>query len=128
MPQLDTNTLLASPIADFASAIAEGIATAQKSLDENSLALWKQVETDPNLQSLKDVGYRPNWYVIPSAEAEVKLFFHFESDETTSKGGRMFVLPFNAATQARTSLQQEGSSRLTLKIVPMPPPSGLTGS
>lgn len=124
MPEIDASAVLAVPIADFASSVARGVANAQRELDQASYDLWKQLETDPLLKPLLEIGYQPTWYVIPEAEAEIKLFFHFES-ETASTPGRLLVLPFNATIRSKTSLREEGTSQLRLKIVPLPPPQGL---
>lgn len=115
--------MLAASVADFASRVAIGIAQAQTALDQAAFALWKQVESDPALKDLKAIGYQPTWYSIPIAEAEIKLTFYFESDQTSGTK-KMFVLPFNAKTQSTTKLQETGASQLKLKIVPIPPPAG----
>lgn len=124
MANNETATLQAASITEFARRVGEGVAAAQQALDEASLATWRAISTDPALQGLKDIGYHPTWYAIPSAEAEIKLFFHLETDSKTGKR-RMFAVPFNADVQSRTSLRQEGTSQLKLRIVPTPPPMSL---
>jgi hypothetical protein len=127
MAEIDPHALLAVPVADFASAVATGIAKAQTALDEAALALWKRVQNDPGLKDLRDIGYEPTWYVIPQADAEIKLTFFFESQTSGARATpRMYVLPFNAKTQSQTKLREEGTSQLKLRIVPMPPPVGVT--
>lgn len=121
MPDDGPATLHAATIAEFAIQVGTGVARAQKALDEASLETWKAVETDPAFKALRDVGYQPTWYAIPLAEAEIKLFFHMEQ-ETQTTPRRIFALPFNAETQSKTSLTQEGTSQLKLRIVPTPPP------
>jgi hypothetical protein len=115
--------MLAVSVADFAIHIATGIAQAQTALDQAAFALWKQVDTDPTLKDLKEIGYQPTWYAIPVAEAEIKMTFYFESEQTTGKQ-KMFVLPFNAKIQTSSKLTEQGASQLKLKIVPTPPPAG----
>src|SRR5512140_643144 len=106
MATIDPQAMLASPVGDFAAEVALGIARAQTALDQAALALWKQVDTDPALKDLKEIGYQPTWYTIPVAEAEIKLTFYYESQQSSSGGRRMFVLPFNAKTQSTSKLQE----------------------
>jgi hypothetical protein len=121
--EIDPQKVLAAPVAEFATSVAVGIARAQTALDQAALALWKQVDSDPSLKELKDIGYQPTWYTIPVAEAEIKLTFYFESTQTSGTK-RLFVLPFNAKTQSSSKLTEQGASQLKLKIVPTPPPPG----
>jgi hypothetical protein len=121
MAEIDPQKILAAPVAEFATSVAIGIAQAQTALDQAALALWKQVDSDPALKDLKEIGYQPTWYTIPLAEAEIKLTFYFESTQS-SASRRMFVLPFNAKTQIASKLTEQGTSQLKLKIVPTPPP------
>lgn len=123
MAEIDPTKILATPVSDFATHVATGIAQAQTALDRAAFALWKQVESDPALSDLKEIGYQPTWYAIPIAEAEIKLTFYFESDQAGASR-RMFVLPFNAKTQTAGKLREDGASQLKLKIVPTPPPVG----
>jgi hypothetical protein len=125
MADNETATLQAASIAEFARRVGEGVAAAQRALDESSLATWRAIHTDPAMQGLKEIGYLPTWYAIPSAEAEIKLFFHLETEGQTGKR-RIFAVPFNAEVQSRTSLRQEGTSQLKLRIVPTPPPMSLS--
>lgn len=121
MADTESTTLQAASIAEFAKKVGEGVALAQRAMDEASLQTWRAIHTDPAFKGLLEIGYQPTWYAIPSAEAEIKLFFHFEEDRETGKR-RMFGLPLNAQVQARTSLRQEGASQFKLRIVPTPPP------
>ena len=125
MAEIDPQRMLAAPVADFATEVAIGIARAQTALDEAALALWRKVDTDPALKDLKEIGYQPTWYTIPLAEAEIKLTFYYESQQSGSATRRMYVLPFNAKTQTAGKLQQEGASQLKLRIVPTPPPAAV---
>lgn len=122
MADIDPHELLTAPVSDFAADIATGIARAQKALDDAALALWKQLNTDPALAELKEIGYQPTWYAIPVAEAEIKMTFYFEKGKGAKS--RLFALPFNAKTQSTTKLREEGTSQLKLRIVPVPPPVG----
>lgn len=128
MAEIDPHKFLATTVGDFALEIAVGIARAQTALDQAAFALWKSVDTDPQLKDLKEIGYQPTWYTIPIAEAEIKLTFYYESQQSSSSSAirRAYVLPYNAKTQTASKLQQEGASQLKLKIVPSPPPVGLT--
>ena len=85
MAEIDPQKMLAASVADFASHVATGIAQAQTALDQAAFALWQQVETDPTLKGLKEIGYQPTWYAIPVAEAEIKMTFYFESEQTSGK-------------------------------------------
>jgi len=109
-------------IADLVRDIAAGIADAQKALDQASLAMVKQIETDKDFLALKNIGYQPTWYVIPEATAEVKVTFHLEKEMKAGKRG-FFLLPFNAKEQTTTKFREEGVSQLKLRIVPTPPPA-----
>jgi hypothetical protein len=125
MAEIDPQRLLATSVADFAAQIATGIAHAQTALDEAAFALWKKVDSDPALKDLKEIGYQPTWYAIPIAEAEIKVTFYYESQQSGTATRKMYVLPFNAKTQTTSKLREEGTSQLKLKIVPTPPPIAL---
>ena len=128
MAEIDPNKFLATSVAEFASQVATGIAHAQSALDEAAFALWKKVESDPELKELKEIGYQPTWYSIPIAEAEIRLTFYYESEGSAAASRRMYVLPFNAKTQNSSKLREEGTSQLKMKVVPTPPPISLTVS
>lgn len=122
----DPYKIIVSPLSDFIESIGDGVAQAQRALDDTSLDTWKRVQTDPALQELRDIGYQPTWYAIPEVRAEIKLAFHFEAEQT-GRPGRLLALPINPTTQTRTSVKSEGTSQLVVRIVPIPPPVGVSG-
>jgi hypothetical protein len=124
MADINLNSVIATPVADFIGAIARSVADAQVVLDKSSFELFQSIQRDPSFKDFRDIGYNPTWYTIPSVEAEIKLFFHLNSESSTGRA-RVFMLPFNATTQSKTNITSEGSSQLTLRIVPMPPPAAV---
>lgn len=125
MAEVDPDRILVAPIAAFVRTIAESVADAQRALDRRSLELTAQIQTEPAYSALRDVGYVPTWYTIPEVQAEIKLTFYFEATRSAEQQ-RLLVLPWNAKTQANSTIREEGTSQLKIRIVPVPPPVGAT--
>ncbi len=116
-------------IDDIINQIAQGVANAQRALDEQSLELQRRLYTDENLKHLREVGIQATWYRIPEVTASIKVCIstHIEKDEQTQKL-RPFLLftPYNATTKSTYELDYEGTSEVSFKIIPIPTPSSAT--
>jgi len=113
-------------IDDIIEKIAQGVANAQRALDEQSLELQRKIYTDESLKSLRDVGIQATWYKIPEVTASIKvcLSIHTEKDEATNQIVRfLWFMPYNATTKTSYELDYEGTSEVSFKIVPVPTPT-----
>ena len=81
----------------------------------NALASQNALPTE-----LRDLGYEPTWYQIPEAQVELKMAVHYERSQPTGPV-RVWATPFNAKYRNALNYTADGSSALTLRIVPVPP-------
>lgn len=112
-------------IEDMISQIAQGIANAQRNLDEQAIELQKKIFTDPELRSLRDAGIQATWYRIPEVTATIKVTItsHTEGEESGSKTAPfLFLSPYNATYKNSFELDYQGMSEISFKIVPVPQP------
>ena len=132
MAQYDPKQLLnmvSAPIGDLISEMGRGVATAQKELDKQALDNYKEIYEDNTnaLMSLKEMGYRPTWYHIPEAEAELQVSLSLGGDYSGSGNSKMtlFASPVDAGFKNSYNYALEASSKLKFRIVPVPEPSAL---
>lgn len=115
---VDFAEILATPAATMIREIGAGIAAAQRQLDQAAVAAQKALrETAPELEA---AGYQVTWYQIPEATAEVRVAVHLER-RSAGAPPRLYLTPFNAKYRTGLQFTAEGSSRVTLRIVPVPP-------
>lgn len=122
--QLQNNS--AASVGDLISEIGRGVAQAQQQIDAATLESFKALysEGDDFAKELRSIGYQPTWYHIPEASAEVNLTLSMSastSTSTTSKS-QLFGTTVDATTQNQFNFTSELSSKLSFKIVPIPPP------
>ncbi len=131
---------LASPLGDVIAAVGRGVAEAQAALDAASLsqtlALY-DTEGDAALTLLRDIGYRPTFYVLPETSCEVHVSMRIggSGGPDGSAGtalvpgavskARTYITPVDAGFATRFGFQAQAAAKLTFKIVPVPPPSAL---
>jgi hypothetical protein len=139
--------VLASPLGDVIASVAEGVAAAQRALDEASVAKTLELYSeggDALVQLMREIGYRPTFYVLPETIGEVNVSLRLSSDNMPAPGAaaasaaspsarmapaaasrvRMYVTPVDAGFANRYNFSAEASAKLTFKIVPVPPPAG----
>jgi hypothetical protein len=133
------------PLGDVIASVGRGVAEAQAALDQASLsqtmALYTPGSDAPT--ALREIGYRPTFYVLPetSCEVQVSLRVGGSGSADGSAGGapgetqgavktvpspaRLYVTPVDAGFANRFAYDARASAKLTFKIVPVPPPTTL---
>jgi hypothetical protein len=126
-PVNDLLETLSAPLGDLIAELGRGVADAQQALDEATLEQLRRIYQDDDefLEQLRALGYQPTWYQIPEAEAELQVALSVEGAYT--QGGRprlrMLGAPLNASYQNRFDYSLNASSKLKVRIVPIPPPT-----
>lgn len=141
--------VLASPLGDVIASVGEGVAAAQRALDEASLATTLEIYSEggePLLQLMREIGYRPTFYALPETVAEVNVSLQLSADGGGGPRGstaasvsperplariapsasrvRTYVTPVDAGFANRYNFTAAASAKLTFKIVPVPVPAG----
>ena len=137
--------VLASPLGDVIASVGEGVAAAQIALDEAAIAKTLEIYReggDAMVAMLREIGYRPTFYVLPETTGEVSVSLRLAGGNSAaaepaagqanpliaSKAAqrvRTYVTPVDAGFANRYSYSASASARLTFKIVPVPPPEGM---
>ena len=134
---------VATPLGEVIAAVGQGVAEAQRALDDAALAATLAIyedQGDAGVNLLRDIGYRPTFYVLPDTACEVQVSMRIGgtggadgSAGTASLPGaigkgRTYVTPVDAGFQQRFGFQASAAAKLTFRIVPVPPPSALDDS
>lgn len=118
--------VLATPLGDMIAELGIGVAQAQYAIDAKTIENLKQIYSldDELLKEMRRIGYRPTWYVIPEAEAEISMALtvqqsigHDRKVKTEIKGTTV-----DAAYQNQYDFKIEGASKLKLTFRPVPAP------
>lgn len=120
---------LSLPVGDLIAEVGKGVAEAQQALDTQVIENFKSIYADDDdaLRHLRNLGYRPTWYHIPEAEAELQVALSITgnySGEGKQKS-RMYAAPVDATYKSNFDYSLEGSSRLKFRVVPIPEPASL---
>jgi len=131
---------VAAPLGAVIAAVGQGVAEAQRALDESALAatlaIYEQ-QGDAGMALLREIGYRPTFYVLPDTACEVQVSMRIggtgsaDGSAGTSRlpgsigSGRTYVTPVDASFQQRYGFQASAAAKLTFRIVPVPPPAAL---
>ncbi|TDM06092.1 MAG: hypothetical protein C4K60_15670 [Ideonella sp. MAG2] len=140
--------VVASPLGDVIASVGEGVAAAQRALDEGSLAQTLAIyseQGDAGLQMLREIGYQPTFYSLPETTGEVTVSLTLGNAASQNgaapatpglrglapTGGalmasrsRAYVTPVDAGFANRYGYSAQVSAKLNFKIVPVPPPAG----
>lgn len=133
------NDGLAAPLGSVIAAVGRGVADAQKALDEASLAQTLAIYEAQGTEGealLREIGYRPTFYVLPDTTCEVQLSMRIggsggpDGSAATGEPGslptaRTYVTPVDAGFANRYGFQMQAAAKLSFKIVPVPPPAAL---
>lgn len=132
----EIHELLVVPFDVLLSETARAVAEAQAVLDETSMRVQEQLDilTD---QAIADADGDPSglarfqvdatWYHIPEVDIEMKMAVSMElKQETRTDGRSVFTprlrsIPYNSKVKNLTNLDAEGTSRVSAKIVSVPP-------
>jgi hypothetical protein len=122
VPQLEA---LSAPLGALISAVGRGVAEAQRELDAATIEQIRELyASDEDLAvELQRIGYRPTWYHIPEAEAEIAVALSITSEERTQGRTRlkMYGAPLDASYTNRFAYSLTAQSRLKFRVVPVPP-------
>jgi len=130
-----------APIENLITALGQGIAQAQRAMDQNSIATQEQLDTDP---VLSQYHLQATWYQFPSASLELKLSLSISEDQSSSPNSapsvahvnprlgvaslqfqnpvRLIAQPVSASYQTHFNYDAQAASTITVNIVPVPPP------
>ncbi len=130
-----------APIENLITALGQGIAQAQRAMDQNSIATQEQLDTDP---VLSQYHLQATWYQFPSATLELKLSLSISEDQAPSSSSaasaahanpqlaisqlqfrnpvRLIAQPVSASYQTHFNYDAQAASTVTVNIVPVPPP------
>jgi len=128
----------AAPLGEVIASIGRGVADAQAALDraslEATLAIY-DTEGDAGADLLREIGYRPTFYVLPETSCEVQVSMRVGASQSSGSPAagpsgavlkaRSYVTPVDAGFANRFGYEASASARLSFKIVPIPPPSAL---
>ena len=146
--------VLASPLGDVIASVGEGVADAQRALDESALSatldLYRE-DSEALMSTLREIGYRPTFYVLPETTGEVHVSMRISGNNGSNVSmppptaaratalratvpqltrlrarprARTYVTPVDAGFANKYAYASTASAKLTFKIVPVPPPSG----
>lgn len=140
--------VVASPLGDVIAAVGQGVAAAQRALDDASLAQTLEIYAEGGEEAhrlLREIGYRPTFYALPETTGEVRVSLTLGSNCTApqaapsgtavgvqlSRIGRtigvapnIYATPVDAGFASRYGFQASISAKLSFKIVPVPAPNG----
>lgn len=132
------NDGFSAPLGSVIAAVGRGVAEAQQALDQASLAQTLaiyQAEGESAEALLRDIGYRPTFYVLPETTCEVQLSMRIggsggpDGSAAAEPGqlgsARTYVTPVDAGFANRYGFQIQAAARLSFKIVPVPSPAAL---
>lgn len=125
---------LSAPLGDVISSVARGVADAQQAMDMRTIETYRELYSgDDQLRSeLQALGYQPTWYRIPEVNAEVIISLSI-SQESSVEGSavlkpstgprsvKLYAAPVDANYANRYNYDLKAASKITFKIVPVPP-------
>lgn len=129
--------IMAAPLGELISSIGKSVGEAQAALDAGSLAqtleIYNSENKDEVLNMLKSIGYQPTFYVLPETEVEAQVSFAISSTSTNTPSlsndisrSKIYATPINAGNSNRFNLDINAMAKLKFKIVPVPPPDGVS--
>lgn len=128
----DVYDVLSAPLGDLIANIGRGVADAQQAMDRATLEQLERLYTSNEefASRLRDLGYRPTWYHIPSAEAELQVALKLSGTVDYSSGSgkralRAFAAPVDASYRNTYDYDVSAASTIKFTIVPIPEPAQL---
>jgi hypothetical protein len=131
--------VFSAPIDKLILALGQGIAQAQRALDENSIQTQESLDTNPLLSQYR---LQATWYQFPSVSMELKLSLAVSEDQSSSSSPniapraaiaapvtkalspvRLIAQPVSASYQTHFNYDAQAASTISLTIVPVPPPA-----
>ncbi|WP_420554545.1 PASTA domain-containing protein [Neptuniibacter marinus] len=119
--------VLAAPLGDMVAEIGTGIANAQYAIDAKTIENMKEIyrSDDETITELRNIGYRPTWYAIPEATAEINMALSLRQtlDNNGKRTTELQGTTVDASYQNQYDFNVQASSKLTLKFLPVPAPT-----
>lgn len=129
----------AAPLGEIIASVGQGVAHAQRALDEQALAQLEALyqDNDEVAALMRRSGWQPTFYTLPETEGEVKVALSLSGQDSAGarpssasapggairrKGVRMYATPVDAGYQNRFGYQATIGASLRFRIVPVPPP------
>lgn len=128
---------LTAPLGDIISSVARGVAEAQSAIDLHTIESFKKMyetkgDGDELLSDMQKLGFQPTWYRIPEVNAEISMTLTIHEDANingkskiqgldSNRGLRLSATPLDANYTNTYNYDIRGSSKLTFRIVPVPP-------
>ena len=122
--------MLSAPMEQVIVALGMGIARAQRELDRFSIQSQQEINEDP---LLAETGLQATFYQIPTADLELTMAIAMEEEPKAAPSNlpakpqvrrlkNLYFQPVNASYTNQFSFDVQASSKLKLRIVPVPPP------
>lgn len=127
IPQL--TDALSAPLGDLIAAVGRGVAEAQQALDQHTYASFRAIygSDEKAYEEFRALGYRPSFYVLPETTADILVSLMVGGSTVTqsvqgpSGGVRLYAAPLDASYRNRFDFDLRAASKLSFKIVPVPP-------
>lgn len=129
----DVYDVLSAPLGDLIANVGRGVADAQQAMDRATLEQLERLyaSNEEFASRLRDLGYRPTWYHIPSAEAELQVALKLSGTVDYSSGSvgkralKAFAAPVDASYRNTYDYDVSAASTIKFTIVPIPEPAQL---
>ncbi len=121
---------LSAPLGDVIAQVGANLAAAQQALDEQAILNFQLLygETGERFAALREIGYRPTFYHIPECNVDVQIALTLNGRRQESgrpAGVRLYAAPLDAGYTNAFAFSLQASSKLSFRIVPVPPPAAL---
>lgn len=122
-PKDFVSQIFSMPYGDMIASVGEGVANAQRALDEGSLAATLELydtraEEGSVHEILQAIGYQPQTYALRNVKGHLKMAMSFQAEES---GPRLWAMPMNPVVTGKYNYNAQASSELSFEIVPLPP-------
>jgi hypothetical protein len=127
--------VFSAPLEGLIAALGRDISAAQAELDRNALRAQEELDSDPQLSGL---GLQAPWHQLPRVDFQIKLALTTAAESPAQRAGaraqirpdavRLIAQPVSAAYQNHFNYDVNGSSELSISIVPVPPPQATAES
>jgi len=121
--------VFSAPLEGLITALGRDISSAQAELDRNALRAQEEIDSDPQLAGL---GLQAPWHQLPRVDFQLKLALTTAAEAPAQGAGagaqllpsavRLIAQPLSAAYQNHFNYDVQGSSELSISLVPVPPP------
>jgi hypothetical protein len=121
--------VFSAPLEGLITALGRDISAAQAELDRNALSAQEEIDSDPRLAGL---GLQAPWHQLPRVDFQLKLALTTVAERPVTRAGaaavvlpsavRLIAQPLSAAYQNHFDYNVQGSSELSISLVPVPPP------